>query len=340
MAHLVSKLVASGGAADEFTSVAAWQTAHGRSASKDLVNNGDSVELQCFKGDYTSVGGGVNFIDEAITLDASWVTEDPETGDNTITFTCPETERHDGTPGSGFRWRSDTAYSRALHAGSINVLVEWIDFYTTRSGATAQRLINSGLGGALYLRNLILEGNGAGNGIELLKRQGRCVENCLIINFDVGIHIGGYVNYDVYNCTIVDCDTAIEVGTIDYNAYDVVNTVAYNCTEFWNDGGSIDDFGTLTGYNATSDTSGAPAPDKIGGGSNYGSNVLSTDFVDAANDDYHLASGSGLRGIGFDASATFTNDLDGDTRSAWDIGADEFSGGAPEPAFIPRPMWF
>jgi hypothetical protein len=41
----------------------------------------------------------------------------------------------------------------------------------------------------------------------------------------------------------------------------------------------------------------------------------------------HLVSGSALRGVGTDLSGTFTEDIDGDTRSAWDIGADEFQGG-------------
>jgi hypothetical protein len=42
-------------------------------------------------------------------------------------------------------------------------------------------------------------------------------------------------------------------------------------------------------------------------------------------EDYHLAAGSALRGVGTDLSATFTGDFESDTRSAWDVGADEFS---------------
>lgn len=44
-------------------------------------------------------------------------------------------------------------------------------------------------------------------------------------------------------------------------------------------------------------------------------------------DDYHLAAGDTVaRGNGTDLSATFTDDIDGDTRSAWDIGPDEYQG--------------
>lgn len=48
-------------------------------------------------------------------------------------------------------------------------------------------------------------------------------------------------------------------------------------------------------------------------------------FVDGDNDDFHLAEGdSTWRGEGTDLSGTFTDDIDDETRSAWDIGCDEY----------------
>ena len=49
-------------------------------------------------------------------------------------------------------------------------------------------------------------------------------------------------------------------------------------------------------------------------------------FTDWANDDYHLDSGGSeitTLDDGDDLSGTFTDDIDGDTRSTWYIGADE-----------------
>ena len=60
-------------------------------------------------------------------------------------------------------------------------------------------------------------------------------------------------------------------------------------------------------------------------------------FVDALNNDFHLASGdTGAKGFGRDPSGmpvqSFTDDIDGDTRSApFDIGMDEFTEVAPPP---------
>lgn len=54
-------------------------------------------------------------------------------------------------------------------------------------------------------------------------------------------------------------------------------------------------------------------------------------FVDEGNDNFHLGStDTNAIGAGTDLSATFTIDIDGDTRSSWDIGADEYvaAGGA------------
>lgn len=52
--------------------------------------------------------------------------------------------------------------------------------------------------------------------------------------------------------------------------------------------------------------------------------TLADELLDAGNGNYHIKAGSNLIGAGGDISGTFTTDIDGDTRSAWDIGADEY----------------
>ena len=47
--------------------------------------------------------------------------------------------------------------------------------------------------------------------------------------------------------------------------------------------------------------------------------------VNPITDDFKIKStSSNLKAGGYDLSATFTDDIFGDTRSAWDIGADEY----------------
>lgn len=72
-------------------------------------------------------------------------------------------------------------------------------------------------------------------------------------------------------------------------------------------------------YNIGSDTS-APGANSI-------DNETSAIFADAGGEDLHLASdATAASGAGDDLSAEFTDDIEQDTRSDWDIGADEYVG--------------
>ena len=68
-------------------------------------------------------------------------------------------------------------------------------------------------------------------------------------------------------------------------------------------------------------------------------------FVDAPNNDFHLASGdTGAKGFGTAPAGlpswSFSVDIDGDTRSSpFDVGMDEFVAGAPPPE-LPQGLSF
>lgn len=63
------------------------------------------------------------------------------------------------------------------------------------------------------------------------------------------------------------------------------------------------------------------------GGSNCSVSNLPS-WTDSSNTDFHLESDdTACRGNGDDLSGYFTDDIDRETRSAWDIGADEYSAG-------------
>jgi len=123
------------------------------------------------------------------------------------------------------------------------------------------------------------------------------------------------------NVTIDDCDIGVRVN---YGGHVLTNTRITNCTTPIATGeGNID---SASDYNLTDD---ATAP------TNWGSNSLDTatvDYVDGSNGtltsrDYHLGATDDGIGAGDDLSSSFTTDIDGDTRSSWDIGADEYGTG-------------
>lgn len=126
----------------------------------------------------------------------------------------------------------------------------------------------------------------------------------------------------VYNCTFYAATTygvVQSAGTL--NAYNNISVGS----------GSADYSGTIGGdYNLSSDTS---AP----GTTNWQSVAASTilESVTASSEDLHLKSSVNGTYEGGDYSGTIGSlDIDGDTRSDWDIGADEIA--AVAGATIPR----
>lgn len=131
-----------------------------------------------------------------------------------------------------------------------------------------------------------------------------------------------------YNCTAVDC------GWDGFNAAASKTIVCTNCLA-WDcgDGSTYFDFGgagTLTLNNCLSKDTSA---DDHGGSGNV-ANSTDDPFINYAGNDFHIAAGSDPVDAGQSLAGTFTTDIDGDTRSSWDIGADEYvaaGGGRPMP---------
>ena len=168
-----------------------------------------------------------------------------------------------------------------------------------------------------------------------------------------GINVGYGVSAKIWNNVIYECN-----GTGIRNAATHANenvVAAYSNTLIGNGVGMADSHGHVTAknniaYNNTTDYSGtfaaasthnlskdttAPALNTY-----YVSKTLT--FVNAAGDDYHLASGDtdaidmGTATSGESAPLNFTTDIDGTTRSGtWDIGADEYVSAEPTPTPTP-----
>jgi len=323
MATTITKtLKPSGG---DYTTMAAWEADNGGAASKDLVTNNCIVRLEMYKGDYTAVGGGVNFIEEKYeSAMFSWDTDDARYKH----FVVPESERHDGTPGSGFYWQSP-AFNRCIRAraGSGLLKVTGLDFLGDRNecvvaqdthsefnncifrvtGTTSDNLVSTGgLPLAAFFNCLFLEESGASiSSLLSLGSNRNCrVNNCTFVGGDKGIKLGNGATIFVNNCVGYD-------QTTDFLFLDVGDTLNPS-SEF--------------SHNASSNNSTYP----LMGTNNYAGDVVAADFADAANDDYHLSASSALLGIGTNLYSWMQEDVDGEARpavGAWDIGFDHY--GAP-----------
>lgn len=140
------------------------------------------------------------------------------------------------------------------------------------------------------------------------------VYNCLAIDCSTGFNNDFGLSGDVgeyYNCTAADCT----YGFVEDATMKVVNCLAKGATI-----GFVGTFAAGSNYNAEDDGNGAP-------GANSRSAQTFT-FVNAASDDFHLASSdAGAKDFGTSdpGSGLFSNDCDGQTRSgSWDIGFDEY----------------
>lgn len=127
----------------------------------------------------------------------------------------------------------------------------------------------------------------------------------------------------MYNNTVYNCGNGMLHNNFTATVITAKNNILYNnVTEDWR----IYNFpGTLTTANNL--TKDATSPDVA-----YRSKTLTFVNITAGSEDLHLVSGdTDAIDDGVDLSATFTDDIDGVTRSGtWDIGADEFvaAGGA------------
>ena len=139
-----------------------------------------------------------------------------------------------------------------------------------------------------------------------------------IISYEAG---GTQYKNKYYNNTFYNCTSGISGVSADV----LINNIFCSCGT--NVSGTV---GAGTDYNATDD---AAIGYTVTGSGNIHDRVSQTfTFVDADNDDFHLASNdAGAKGYGLnlynDASFPFQTDIDGDDRggaaAAWDIGADE-----------------
>ena len=324
-------------------------------------------------GDYTSLEACMNANEQDLTgdgwftveIDGTWSSADTTTvtihnytttSSDYINIYTTGDARHHGVFSTSHYYidTGSTAGSQMNFADPTrNVIIDGLQFQrdTATDSSTASQCINYPLGSisgtTVYtVKNCIFkditqwdDGTGVMTGIICGDSQAAVtIYNCVFFDFkrtsstNIGVSIGGGVPVvKLYNNTFFNCSVGINQGTA--ATVTIYNNIFNDCTVDLEHGSytPTEDYNLTDLTNAASDLDGA-------------NDVFETSltFNNEAGDDFHLAStDTAAIGAGTDLSGTFTDDIDGDTRSGtWDIGADEYVAAATaKPQVIGGEMW-
>jgi len=306
MAESIQTLKASGG---DYTSIQTWWDTE--CDDYDFVTNTTSKVLECYNDWPTgkseiasfSVSGGYSANDTYKSIVR------PAAG-----------EGHTGIPGTGFKLIYSANYTNIIAIGAgVYCDIDGLD--TEHSGSGSGVAISSSYGRALncLARNAVAS---ASRAAIALNAAGATAKGCLAYDSIRGIGpIASYTGAIIENCTAVNCTSwGFRCHGSSGANITLKNNVAYGCAVSYAEQNAIDAAST---NNAASDASTNTPP----GSNPITTDIVSGDFVDAANDDYHLASGSTLIGAGANLYTDGSDvDIDGDAwpDAAWDIGFDYY----------------
>ncbi|MBU1122130.1 MAG: hypothetical protein ABIH71_01190 [Candidatus Omnitrophota bacterium] len=142
------------------------------------------------------------------------------------------------------------------------------------------------------------------------------VTNTLFYDFGFNLNSAGWMPVHsgftayFYNCMAQNTRNGF------FADYDTTNTTVRNCVTVDCTNGFVGTFEAASDYNISDIADDAPGDNSING--------VEPVFVDKDGNDFHLAATDTVaRNAGEDLSGIFTDDIDGDTRSGWDIGPDD-----------------
>lgn len=284
---------ATSGANRAYPSMAAWYTAE----KTDLVSDGDTHTVRCAAG--IDSAGAIVISSSDWTTDAThFITIEPVSGDE-----------HGGVYGEGYIFSTSTGgYTQAFYLSVPYTVIRGITIKNTSTSSNARCVHNNAhcTWDSCFFSAAASSGDAFYNGAD----DGGYVINCCAVSGYCGFRAFNYDYPTWLNNTAVGCTYGFRregaSGTLQAS-----NNVAY--------GNATADFSgaSVSGSNNASGDSSAPGTSPVTG-------VTSAAFNNYAGGDYSPASGGVLVGAGTDLSGTFTNDIAGNTRSAWDIGAWEY----------------
>lgn len=303
--EVVKTIRASGG---DYTTLSAWEAA----LPASLVTADEQHTAVCYN-DWPSG------LDDTVSISGS-------TTDSTryIKVSVASGHRHDGTPQTGFHIKGDSggATTPKFTVDVSYSVIDGVDVDNTRAAQLAYgfNTTSTSAPGIIYYDCIGRSNTGkafASNSGTNYSSTRTTFIGCLAHDSGQGFARTDTVRsrYNAYNCVAANCDVGFASGSTNKAA--IKNCVAYNSStiDFEN---QVD--ATNSGYNASSDSSASVFTGGVTG-------ISSDDFVDAANNDFHLAAGSALIGAGANLYSKFTTDIDGDARpasGAWDIGFDHY----------------
>lgn len=298
--EVISTIRSSGG---DYTSLSSWEAGE----QGDLVSLDEIHTAECYN-DWPS---GLNDI---LTIDGS-------TTDSTryMRVTVAAGHRHNGTPQTGFFMYASSVSARIVYNLDPYTQLEWVDIENTSSTGHGFEL---GAYAGVVAVCCIAKAGSSGQAFRSLLLA-NTVRNCLAWGGSVGFHAISPLGSTADNCGAANCATGWTLST----AQVLRNCWAYNNTTNYSGSASA---------SSTNNATSSASDDAPGGSSVTG--VASSDFANAAGNDFHLSSGSALRGTGTNLYSTFTTDIDGDTwpsSGAWDIGFDYYASAAAASA-VPR----
>jgi hypothetical protein len=234
-------------------------------------------------------------------------------------------QRHDGKWNTDAFHVIDTYGSGVFDVRDTHVRLEGIQALDTYTGATSTFYFEH-TSGEIYIEKCIAKGqaSGAQRGIGSMSTGGTLyVSNNLVYDIDgTGLYLRGTgLTAYVYNNTVYGCS---EYGVRMREAVaHWKNNIFYN--------NSLADMFETSGSNTVNYclSSDSTANTWSGEGNVEDANLV---FANSGESDFHLASGdTDARGAGTilsgESNYPISVDIDGETRLAWDIGADEFSSG-------------
>lgn len=291
----------------DYTSLSNWEA--GRDDYGDLVALNTIEVAECY-----------SMLDTTAFTIGGWTTS----AINYIKITTPTSERHNGKWDST-KYRLETTTSNDLIVVTEDfVILEGLQLSYNGNGQYTDGIVFSSLspGASVRVSECIIKAtltgaNHSSQGITFAYHASGArtfvCRNNVVYGFiapsgaSVGIAVGSSLAWPdsfVDNCTVYGC-------TVGFGSTKSRNCVAQSCTDGFS---NPVNGGTNNCSNIASD-----AP-----GSNPQTGTVQ--FIDSANEDFHLSAGDTVaRDNGTDLSATFTTDIDGQTRiGSWDIGADEY----------------
>lgn len=305
----ISTIRSSGG---DYSTLTAWESGE----QKDLVSADQIAVAECYNDWPSGLSGNVTV--------NGWT-------DDTTRYPLIRGASGSQFDGSGF---DDGDCFTYIQSSSLSVGIRLYGYsrvegiLVVRTGYESA-VRNDTLNGRIAAINCGIRTDGTTTNFGAIVLQRSYAVNCFCLNNSGNANVIGFGNTNsnyparYYNC-----------GASGYENYPFVGgSVDSDDESGWMKNCWFDD-GTITGVwrtgqcsnNASYDYSGAPPP----GTSPYTSDVTSADFVDAANNDFHLDSGSALTDAGVNLYSIFQYDIDGDeypSSGAWPIGFDYVAGG-------------